>query len=212
MPKILAKLDVKIDQLHPNPWNPNAQTERVQEATKESINAFGFIDPVTVRPHPEIKDAYEIIDGEHRWRAAKDFGLDEVAINVVDVNENGAKQLTIILNETRGESDKVDLAVLLAKLAEDLGDDLIIGLPYTDDELDGLLKLADFNFEQFAPRDDPDPDPFDEWSTIHVRVPAAVVSVWERARDQVEESNTPHKLEPIRNGLALELILADWLA
>lgn len=213
--KIIDQINAEPETLHANPWNPNAQTERVQEATRESIATFGFIDPVTVRPHPEIDNEYQIIDGEHRWRAATDLGLKQIAVLVVDADDTEAKKLTIILNETRGQADKVDVAGILAGLQDELGDALGLGLPYTEEELDGLLKLADFDFDQFTGSGGgSEPDPDDTWSTLHVRVPTAVLEVWEAARDKAEESFTgePHAQEPVRNGIALETILADFLA
>jgi len=47
-----------------------------------SIREFGFVDPITVRT---VDGRYQIIDGEHRWRAAKDEGITTVPI--VDLGE-----------------------------------------------------------------------------------------------------------------------------
>ena len=41
----------------------------------ESIEHYGFIDPLLVRQVSET--IYQIIDGEHRFRAGSDLGLDE---------------------------------------------------------------------------------------------------------------------------------------
>ncbi len=68
--KALKIQTVEVGKLHPNPWNPNRQDARTFEAERESIRNYGFIDPVTVREHPTINGEFEIIDGEHRWRAA----------------------------------------------------------------------------------------------------------------------------------------------
>lgn len=53
--------------VQPNPWNPNKMNERQFAAELESIMHNGFLDPVTVREH--AMEGYEIIDGEHRWKA-----------------------------------------------------------------------------------------------------------------------------------------------
>jgi len=137
----MVKLNVKkvpINLLDPNPWNPNKMTKKVFEAERKSIKRFGFVDPVTTRIHG---DRYEIIDGEHRWKAAIEEGFKEVSINVLDLTDEEAKTLTIIMNETRGKSDEIDLAKLLAELQmndEYFGE----GLPWSDNELIRILRNA----------------------------------------------------------------------
>lgn len=213
-----ATLDIQavsIDKVHPNTWNPNVQDERTFEATKESLDHFGYIAPVIVRPHPTREGEFEIVDGEHRWRALTEQGHDGTIDVVVGAfTDQQAKRLTVILNETRGSADKVELAKLFDSLDMDAAD-LIIGLPYTDEELDGLLKLADFDFDHFAGGSGQGeaPDPDDQWASIHVRVPMAVMPLWEDARQRAEKiaEGEPHGNVAVRNGLALEVIIADWM-
>lgn len=130
-----------IGLLEPNDWNPNQQSPRVQEAERESIEAFGFIDPIFVRPHPAKEGVYQIIDGEHRWRTMTDLGRTEVPVIVRDLTDEQAKKLTVILNETRGDADMILLSSLLADLSS--LDDFKVGLPYTDRELAKILALSE---------------------------------------------------------------------
>lgn len=157
------------DSIAPNDYNPNVMTERVYKAELESILTFGFIDPLTVR---ETADGILIIDGEHRWKA---FGLlrqqwqdGEIppfhpdllplfernqlpVVNLGDIPDVDAKKLTIILNETRGKANTVDLAALLAQIAAETGgENLHMGLPYGEDELQDILKLAHYDWEAVA--------------------------------------------------------------
>jgi ParB/RepB/Spo0J family partition protein len=141
---------VAISSLHPNPWNPNRQTDRVYQAERDSIREYGFIDPVTVRHHPEREGEWQIIDGEHRWRAARDEGYTEVLIGILPpMTDAAAKKLTIILNETRGESDVTLLGKLLAEIQREQAEDLTVGLPYSDSELEHLLSLASVEWDAF---------------------------------------------------------------
>ena len=150
--------NVPIDAVKPNPWNPNKQTDRQYEAEIESILSNGFVMPIIVR---KVGDTYQIIDGEHRWRALKDIidnkkaGAGNIATLtsnkiiptiVLDVTDSYAKRLTIILNETRGRADFTMLGSLLAELAEDFNDDLITGLPYTTAQLNELISINDFDW------------------------------------------------------------------
>jgi ParB/RepB/Spo0J family partition protein len=130
--------------LHPNPWNPNVQDDATYRAERESIRIYGFIDPVTVRPHPERQGEFQIIDGEHRTKAARDEGHDEVDIIVLHgLSDPQAEKLTVILNETRGTADEAKLAALLKRIEEQTSrDELKLGLPYDDDALERMIQRA----------------------------------------------------------------------
>jgi ParB/RepB/Spo0J family partition protein len=69
MSGIKSIIQLPLDWLTPNPWNPNQMDDEQYGKALNSIREFGFVDPVTVR---ELgNDTYQIIDGEHRWRAAQ---------------------------------------------------------------------------------------------------------------------------------------------
>lgn len=136
--------------IHPNPWNPNRQSEVVARAERESIEHFGFIDPVTVRPHPTVEGEYEVIDGEHRWRTAMDLGYEEIPAVILELTDAEARRLTIVLNETRGDADVVLLGMLLTELQAMTDEDgFAIALPYTSNELDHLLSIGAEDWDQF---------------------------------------------------------------
>jgi ParB/RepB/Spo0J family partition protein len=106
--------EVRPAELHPNPWNPNVMSQEDYDKALESIERFGFVDPITVREDPT---GFEIIDGENRWRAAIDSKLPTVPIIVLEVSDDDARALTIVLNELRGQPDQTRLAALVADLA-----------------------------------------------------------------------------------------------
>ena len=143
---------VHIEDIYPNPWNPNKQSQRVEEATTESIGEYGMLDPITVRPHPTEGGKFEIIDGEHRQRACMGLGMKEVPVNVLhNLSDSDAKKLTIIANETRGEVDKISLSELLNDLSEGMDvEKLMIGLPYYKSELEDLINIGDLDWEKFS--------------------------------------------------------------
>lgn len=143
-------LEVATSTLHANPWNPNVMDERTFEAARESIREFGFLDPVLVRPHPEIEGEWEIIDGEHRWRGAIEEGLDKVTIIPRDLSDAAARRLTIILNETRGEADVAKLGTLLAGLTEEMEiEDVLRGLALSERELAQLTEIGRADWDNF---------------------------------------------------------------
>lgn len=135
---------VELSKLHPNPWNPNVMDEPTYRAERESIRMYGFIDPVTVRPHPETDGEWQILDGEHRCKAARDEGHEEVDIVVLyGLDDAQAQKLTVILNETRGSADEAKLAQLLKRLEDEQGrDQMRLGLPYDDNTLERMIQRA----------------------------------------------------------------------
>lgn len=167
----LELINIKHSDIIPNDWNPNKQNERAFEAEIESITDNGFVQPVTVRKHPTQKGKYQIIDGYHRWLALQKIFADkslqtaplknivttqELPCVVLQVSDAQARKLTIILNETRGRAELGELGILLESIQVDFGDDLIRGLPYSQGQLDDLLSLAEFdwdNLEDLAEED-----------------------------------------------------------
>lgn len=201
--------------IHPNPWNPNKMTDRQQQAVSESIGAYGQVLELLVRPHPEIGGEYQIIDGEHRFSVLPEI----VYCNVIhDLPEPDAKKLTVILNETRGDADKVELAHLLADLQADFGEDLITGLPYSSVDLDELVKLADIDWDQFSQNEgssEGGKDASDDgWTTILVKIPDEAMDVVNQAADLVKDQRDGHlhKDKAISWGQILESLAADFLA
>ncbi len=158
----LRLVNIKHSDIIPNDWNPNKQSERAFEAELESITDNGFVQPVTVRKHPTQKSKYQIIDGFHRWLALQKIFEDkslqtpplkelivtqQVPCIVLEVTDAQAKKLTVILNETRGRAELGELGMLLESIQVEFGNDLIRGLPYSRGQLDDLLSLAEFDWE-----------------------------------------------------------------
>lgn len=216
-PSPITKIDVPLSALHPNTWNPNKMSERTYAAAVESIQTFGFVDPITVRPHPEHEGEYQIIDGFHRWKASVDLrGLDaDVPVIVLDVDDPAAKKLTVILNETRGEADATLLGTLLADLSTQLDpDELMRGLRYDEAEMAHLMSLADVDWDSFTPpvAAEPEPDDDDGWASIIVRIPVEALQVWGAAVDAIQKETTLHADLAVANGQAIEILAASYLA
>jgi ParB/RepB/Spo0J family partition protein len=136
---------VQLARCRPNPWNPNKMSQAMFEKERLSIRTYGFVEPIKVRVivnDPSNLHTFEIIDGEHRWKAATAEGMTEVpAINLGIMDDAKAKKLTIIANELRGAPEPVLLAALIKDLTESTTiEDLAKELPMTAVELDSLVK------------------------------------------------------------------------
>src|SRR5271165_931974 len=61
-----------IEFLRPNPRNPRKRFDEAElDELAASIRERGVIQPILVRAIPRVADAYEIVAGERRWRAAQ---------------------------------------------------------------------------------------------------------------------------------------------
>lgn len=141
---------VAIDKVKPNPWNFNEQSPETFEKQKHSLEEFALVMPVIVREIPG-SDSLEIVDGEHRWRAAKELGWPEVAVwNLGECDDAYAQQLTILLNELHGTPNIDNLANLIKNLDEQLGRETIeMNLPFTSQQIADFVETLDFDWEDF---------------------------------------------------------------
>ena len=142
---------LSVHVLMTNTWNPNRMTDEMLRKEIESIKEFGFVDPITVR-YTGVS-GYEIIDGEQRWRAAKDENYDEVDVaNLGEVDDQTAKKLTIVLNELRGNYDPRMMGHLLTDLLilEPLPQ-LIAILPFEKAQFEELAQLPSIDWNQVVP-------------------------------------------------------------
>lgn len=72
----------------------------------ESVRKFGILEPLIVRPLPN--EAYELVAGERRYRAAKEVGLLEVPVIVRDMTEKEAFELALLENLQRDDLNPID--------------------------------------------------------------------------------------------------------
>lgn len=126
---------VPTDSIKPNSYNPNRQKEREFELLCRSMEEDGFTQPIVVQ-----RSSREIVDGEHRWRAARHFKMAEVPVVFVDMTDEQMKLSTLSHNRARGSHDAEQQAAVLRDLRE-LGaldwaqDSLMIN----DDEMSRML-------------------------------------------------------------------------
>jgi ParB/RepB/Spo0J family partition protein len=131
---------IEAERLAPNPWNPNHMGPGLRAKLARELGERGFAAPIVVRPQGED---FEIVDGEHRWRVARELGLREVPCVIAAAGDTEARIKTLQFNGLRGENDSEELAALLAELAEDLTlEELAEQLPWTVDEVRQLAELA----------------------------------------------------------------------
>jgi ParB family chromosome partitioning protein len=111
---------VPIEFLRPNPRNPRKTFDEIDlEELAASIKEKGILQPILARPAPGLADAYEIIAGERRWRAAQRAGLHDVPIIVVEADDRQALELAIIENVQRSDLNPLEEASGYERLSTD---------------------------------------------------------------------------------------------
>ena len=147
--KIRGKIQqVPIGRVIEAPWNYNRMEEAMFDKQRASIERHGFIGVTIVR---EIVDAgqkvYQIIDGAHRYRAAKQAGATHLRVdNLGAVGDAEAKKLTLMLQEIRGTKQKGMFESLLDELGMELSEEEMADLPVPDaliTKLEGESKAAE---------------------------------------------------------------------
>jgi len=102
---------VPIESLRPNPRNPRKAFSAAElSELADSVRERGIIQPIVVRPVAGKADAYEIIAGERRWRAAQRAGLHDIPIVMLDVTDAQALELAIIENVQRADLNPLEEA------------------------------------------------------------------------------------------------------
>lgn len=128
---------VSIGNIEVNEWNPNKFEDfKFQELVKEVI-AEGIDQPIICIRDKE-SGKYIVVDGEHRFRAAKAAGLKEIPIVVKENwDKDKAKIETVRRNALRGELDKAKFTDLVNSLAGSYKiDELVRNFAMTEEEFE----------------------------------------------------------------------------
>lgn len=105
---------ISIDKLCPNPGQPRKLFDRDSlSELANSISMYGILQPLSVRKKGE---AFELISGERRLRAAKMAGLKTVPCIVLGVDNEQSSVLSLIENLQRKDLDFIEEAEGIARL------------------------------------------------------------------------------------------------
>lgn len=111
-----------IEALQPNPHQPRRTFEAADlDELAASIREKGVIQPLIVRPHPEIPGSFEIVAGERRWRAAQRAQVHEVPVLVRDLTDIEVLELAIIENIQRADLNPLEEALGYRQLMDRFG-------------------------------------------------------------------------------------------
>lgn len=110
---------ISIGQIIPGEYQPRHmfRDESISELA-QSIQQHGLIQPILVRPRPDLPGTYEIVAGERRWRAAQKAQLHEVPVIIRELDDTTTLEIALIENLQREDLNAVDEARALRQLAD----------------------------------------------------------------------------------------------
>jgi ParB family chromosome partitioning protein len=124
-PAETALREVPVDLLRRGKYQPRIDMREDSLAElAESIKAQGVVQPIVVRPLPNVtggETEYEIVAGERRWRAAQMAGLQTIPAVVRDIPDESAVAVALIENIQREDLNPVEEARSLHRLIEEFG-------------------------------------------------------------------------------------------
>ena len=197
--KKTAELKVlPVSVLKPAEYNPRKKLkkgDKEYEKIKNSIEEFGFADPLVVNADMTI------IGGHQRLTVAIDLGYTEVPCAVVDVDKTREKALNIALNKITGAWDDQMLADLLSDLkAEDFD------LGFTGFEAAEVEQLFSNIYDKQVKEDD-----FDVDSELKQPVFSKLGDLWFLGRHRVicGDSTGEEVYTRLMDGQKANLVLTD---
>jgi ParB family chromosome partitioning protein len=111
-----------IDLLDPNPFQPRMNfDEDMLRDLAESIRTQGVLQPILVRPHPDVPARYQIIAGERRWRAAGISGLHEIPVICRELTDVESAAAALIENLQRENLNPIEEAEGYQRLIQNFG-------------------------------------------------------------------------------------------
>lgn len=145
----LQVIYVAMDEVYPNEYNPNRQSAHDFALLCSSMKEDGFTTPIVVNKSGEI------VDGEHRWRAARELGFDDIPVVYVDMSKEQMRISTIRHNRARGSHD-LELEAEVLRDLQQLGalewaqDSLMIDDVELSRLLDDIAAPEAFSDEDFT--------------------------------------------------------------
>jgi ParB family chromosome partitioning protein len=105
--------------LRPNRLQPRKRFAQDElDDLADSVREKGILQPILVRPVKGEANAYEIVAGERRWRAAQMAKLHDVPVVVREMDDSESLELAIIENVQRADLNAIEEAAAYYELME----------------------------------------------------------------------------------------------
>jgi ParB family chromosome partitioning protein len=116
-----ALVELPIETVRPNPYQPrHVFNDAALEELADSMRTQGLLQPITVRATGD-GDAYELIAGERRWRAAQRLQWEKIPAVIRAVDDRTLLTLALIENLQRDALSPIDEARGYQRLIDEFG-------------------------------------------------------------------------------------------
>ena len=122
-PEGIELLELPLDVIRPNPFQPRSHFDEDGLAElAASITEVGVLQPILVRHVPDHDDAFELVAGERRWRAARRAGLGTIPAIVQDKDSDlHSLEVALIENLHRTDLNPLEEAAAFQQLIDEFG-------------------------------------------------------------------------------------------
>jgi ParB family chromosome partitioning protein len=104
----MGRVLLKVERIAQNPYQPRKTFDDEEIAHLcESIRNHGVLQPLVVR---KVGEEFQLIAGERRLRAARQAGLAEVPVHVVDFNDQEVLEAALVENIQRSDLNPIEKA------------------------------------------------------------------------------------------------------
>ena len=111
--------EIPTEQIQPNRFQPRLRfDDEAMEELVQSVREKGILQPILVR-RTAAENAYEIIAGERRWRAAQRAQLHQVPVIIRDFNDAETLEVALVENLQRQDLNAVEEASGYVRLIEE---------------------------------------------------------------------------------------------
>lgn len=111
---------VPVEFLRPNRYQPRRDFDADQiDSLVASIRQQGILQPILVRRDADDANAYEIVAGERRWRAAQLAQLHEVPVVIREMSDQEALEVALVENIQRQDLNPLEEALGFRRLMDD---------------------------------------------------------------------------------------------
>lgn len=134
-------VQLPLERIVESSWNPNQMDDATHIRLKRSIQRFGLVVPLVVRPAND--GMYETLGGAQRLSVLRELGIDSVSCVVVETDDANARLLAQALNRIQGEDDLGLKAEILKEILERIPQaDVLALLPETSQSLQAFAALG----------------------------------------------------------------------
>jgi ParB family chromosome partitioning protein len=111
--------DIPIELIHRNEKQPRwVFPEAEIDELAASIREKGVLQPILVRPAPDLERHFEIVAGERRWRASQKAGLHTLPALVRELDDAQVLEIAVIENVQRAALNPIEEASAYQQLIE----------------------------------------------------------------------------------------------